>query len=170
MKITRITLASKSVLDILVLYHSDKPDDADYKMTVSLNPAYHLTPDIEEELQSNNLVDEFNVPTKFGIWFVYNCGTSDAAPAFQPFVRKLTTKARHTLALFCIGELAKEHIATKNIEKKTIIEGLLNNLELFFTGTTIKRILSGTVPKEKSIEEIADSYDRVIEYNNNKHN
>lgn len=169
MKITRISLAAKSALDVLVLCHSKRDDDVDYKMTVSLNPAYHLTPEIEEELQVNDLVDKFNVPTKFGIWFAYNCGTSDAAPAFQPFVRKLTTKARHTLALFCIGELAKEHIATKNSDKKITIEGLLNNLELFFTGTTIKRILSGEQVKEKSIEDIVESYDNVIQYNDNKH-
>lgn len=170
MKITRISLAAKSALDIIVLYYSTNPSDVDYKMDVSLDPAYHLTPEIEAELQSNNLVNESNKPTGFGIWFAHNCGTSDAAPAFHSFVRKLSTKARHTLALFCIGELAKEHLATKNSDKKTTIEGLLNNLELFFTGITIKRIIGGAEPKEKSIEEIAESYDRVIEYNNSKHN
>lgn len=171
MKLIRISLAAKSALDILVLYHSKNPLDQEYVKDISLMPNYHLTPEVVKELVSNGLIDNKNMPTKTGIWFAYNHGVTDAAPAFQQFVRKLSTKARSTLAIFCIGELAKEHQATKNPTKRTEVETYLNNLEMFFTGTTIRKLIAlNQLPKrEKGLDEITDSYDTIIEYNQRKH-
>ena len=156
-----ISLQAKSALTILTLYHSPVEEHQEYVKDITLLPPYHLTPEICEELFKNGLINQQNIPTSAGIWFTYNCGLSDAPPAFDRLVRSLSTKARHTLALFCIGELAQEHTTTKNPVKKNEIERFLSIIERFLTGTTLKKV--GQI--EKSMSNIAQDYLKIIQFN-----
>jgi len=174
-KITKISLGAKMGLISMCLAQSTNQVEQQYADDTNLNPAYHLTPEVIQELLDNDLIEDkiidnvaTAVITKKGIWFAH-LGCTDALPAFDSLVKSLTPTATHYLINACIGELAKRHQTTTNEKIAIQIEGILNTVEENLLGIQVSRL--GYVPEEfqfKPISQMAKDYEKVLQYNKKK--
>ena len=174
-KTTKITLGAKMGLISMCLAQSTNQVEQQYADDTNLNPAYHLTPEVMQELLDNELAIEEIVEgvasfviTKKGIWFAHY-GLSDAPSSFESFVKPLTPTATHALFIVCQGELAKRHQTTSSETVALQIENIFDSMEESLLGIKVSKLTE--LPKNfqfKSIKKMSVDYDKMLAYNRNK--